>query len=75
MNSRLGHIRPILREVGKIWSATDMVRLYISVIQMTATFKLVLIYKEHCIKNKVMVRVPWNIFDGNSQESSRKVGK
>jgi hypothetical protein len=58
MNSRLGHIRPILREVSKISSATDILRLYNSVIQMTATFKLVLVYKEHCIKNKVMIRAP-----------------
>jgi hypothetical protein len=52
MNSRLGHIRPILREFSNRSSATDTVRLYSSVIQMTAAFKLVLVYKENCIKNK-----------------------
>jgi hypothetical protein len=52
MNSRLGHIRPILREVSKIWSATDMVRLYISVLQMTTIFQI-----SFCFIRKIVSKI------------------
>jgi hypothetical protein len=38
MNSRFRHFRPVLRKVSKRSSATDMVSLFSSMVQMTAIF-------------------------------------